>query len=70
MLLLFIVAECEEESVRLVDTSGLPTSDGNGLVEVCVNEHWSRVCNSVWDRRGARAVCGQLGYNTTGEHKQ
>lgn len=60
------MAECEEESVRLVDTSGLPTRDGNGLVEVCVNEHWSRVCDLLWDRLEATVVCAQLGYNSTG----
>ena len=61
------MAECVEGSVRLVDTSGLPTSDGNGLVEVCRNDYWSSVCHDNWDRQEAAMVCRQLGYDSTGE---
>lgn len=58
------VSECNEESIRLVDLSGLPT-EGSGLVEVCVNEHWSRVCHETWDRLEAAVVCREMGFPST-----
>lgn len=60
------VAECEEGSVRLVDLSGLPI-DASGLVEMCVNEQWSRVCHETWDRVEAAVVCRELGFSSSGK---
>ena len=56
-----------EESVRLVDPSGLPAEEGSGIVEMCVNEQWSRVCHETWDRAEAAVVCRELGYLSLGK---
>ena len=48
--------------MRLVGGS----KDGEGLVEVCVNNRWGTVCggrNSQWDNDEAAVVCHQLGYD-------
>ena len=44
--------------MRLVGGS----SDASGLVEVCMNKMWGRVCNDSWDLADAKVVCRQLGY--------
>lgn len=60
-----VIAECEDDAIRLVDPSGVPTVS-SGVVEVCVSEKWSRVCHEWWDRREAEVVCQQLGFPTSG----
>lgn len=58
-----------EESVRLVDPSGLPAEGGSGVVEMCVNEQWSRICHETWDAVEAAVVCRQLGYSSQGKQR-
>ena len=53
---------CEDGDVRLVGGS----KEGEGLVEVCINNRWGTVCggrNSQWDNDEAAVVCHQLGYD-------
>ena len=52
------VAECNAstDSVRLVDGP----SPLHGRVEVCVDEHWSTVCDDNWDDADATVACKQL----------
>ena len=50
--------ECKEGEVRLV--GGVPKS--SGILEVCANGIWGRVCNALeyWGPDNARVVCRQL----------
>lgn len=49
---------CEDGEVRLVDGSSVT----NGILEVCIGQVWSTVCNESWDSADVRVVCRQLGY--------
>ena len=55
-------SECDENSVRLVGGN----SSLEGLVEVCINGVWGRVCDRFWDKSAAIVVCGQLGHSVYG----
>ena len=64
----FITAEkkCHTGEVRLV--GGAPNSS-SGLLEVCADGHWGRVCDyrKEWGySENAAVVCRQLNINTTG----
>ena len=60
------VEECESGSVRLVGGS----SNSTGLLEVCANGRWGRVCNrpSYWSAANAQVVCRQLGFHVHGKN--
>ena len=49
---------CTHGDVRLV---GTPISS-LGVVEVCINSNWGRVCRDSWDNNDAEVVCNQLGF--------
>ena len=62
-----------EGSVRLQNPdapseSQLPSYDlikdqvSRGIVEVCVNENYIRVCDDGWENRDASVVCSQMGF--------
>ena len=55
------MVECEEGEVRLV--GGVTNS--SGILEVCANGMWGRVCNffEYWGPESARVVCRQLGFS-------
>ena len=48
-------------AVRL--TNGLVPVQG--IVEICLNGSWSRVCGVHWDYQESLVVCRQLGYLTS-----
>lgn len=62
---------CSLGSVRLVNKS-LPVPSGNnsimGIVELCINNSWSRVCSESWDYLDAVVTCNQLGLPSHGNH--
>ena len=43
--------------------------DGDGRVEICLNETWGTVCSNNWDQIDSTVVCKQLGYSDKGESK-
>ena len=43
-------------------------SDLEGIVEVCRNQMWGRVCDDDWDRNESGVVCRQLGFSEEGRH--
>ena len=53
---------CTHGEVRL--NGGLNLLEGR--VEVCVNNTWGTVCDDGWDVYGARVLCRQLGFSSTG----
>ena len=54
-------------SVRLINS--LTKNANRGIVEVCVDETWSRVCNEGWDYRDATVICNQLGLPSYGKKR-
>ena len=37
-----------------------------GVVEVCIDSDWGRVCRDRWDDNDAEVVCNQLGFGRDG----
>ena len=63
-IIITIILECEEKSIRLVDGS----SPESGRLEVCEGGTWGSVCS--YSKNGnlslaAAVVCRQLGINAT-----
>ena len=54
---------CTDGDVRLV---GTPLSS-LGVVEVCIDSHWGRVCRDRWSYYDAIVVCNQLGFGQDGK---
>ena len=49
---------CNHGDVRL---EGTPLTS-QGVVEVCLNSRWGRVCRDGWGNNDAAVVCNQLEY--------
>jgi len=54
---------CDDGDVRLVGGS----TPMEGRVEVCMNEVWGSVCDSLWSSNEGRVTCRQLGFSQFGE---
>ena len=54
---------CTDGDVRLV---GTPLSS-LGVVEVCIDSDWGRVCKDSWTNNDAEVVCNQLGFGRDGK---
>jgi hypothetical protein len=61
------LTRCDEGSVRFYDSSD-PAAITQGLVEVCHNGTWLKVCfaDESVARGYANVTCGQLGFSNTG----
>ena len=57
---------CEKGDLRLAQkTAG---RDDKGLVEICIDEAWHKVCaDSSWGDEDASVTCRELGYSAGGE---
>ena len=53
---------CAQGALQLMGGS----NQFEGRVEVCINNQWGTVCDSLWDNTDATVVCKQLGYAYTG----
>ena len=53
---------CTRGNVRLV---GTPLRS-LGVVEICLNSQWGRVCRDGWDNNDAKVVCNQLKFGREG----
>ena len=54
---------CHETDVRLLEGA----TKMEGRLEICKNNVWRTVCQSLWDRLDSRVVCQQLGYSVIGK---
>jgi deleted-in-malignant-brain-tumors protein 1 len=54
---------CNHGDVQLV---GTPLSS-LGIVEVCLDSYWGRVCRDRWSNYDAIVVCNQLGFGRDGK---
>ena len=54
---------CINGDLRLMGGS----TESEGRVEICYNNHWGTVCNDEWDDTDAKVACKQLGYPTIGK---
>ena len=41
-----------------------------GVVEICRNQQWGRVCDDYWDKNDSTVVCRQLGFSEQGKSVQ
>ena len=62
MSLFWSTPDCTQGDVRLASTS----NPLQGIVEVCYDGVWGRVCNQLWSNADAAVVCRQLGYSSSG----
>ena len=53
---------CNNGEVRLVNGA----SEMEGRVEICFDETWGTVCDTLWSTNDATVVCRQLGFSRTG----
>ena len=62
-----ILQGCIPGSVRLINSSApAATNRIQGIVELCSDGNWSRICNESWDYRDAVVTCNQLGLPSYG----
>ena len=55
----FVLVDCTDGDVRLVDENG--SISVVGRVEYCIGGAWGTVCNYEWSEYDAETVCRQLG---------
>ena len=57
-------SQCTHGDVRLVGT----LLRSQGIVEICIDSHWGRVCRDHWGNNDAAVVCNQLGFGRDGNN--
>ena len=60
---------CSDGELRLVGSSDdIQAGTREGRVQICINDAWGRVCDSLFGREDAAVVCEQLeGFQRDGE---
>ena len=60
---------CSDGELRLVGSSDdMQAGTREGRVQICINNAWGRVCNTLFGREDAAVVCEQLeGFQRDGE---
>ena len=53
---------------RLMRDDSFPWRNGEGYVEICMNNQWKAVCDDGWDMNAARVVCREHGMLTEGRY--
>lgn len=61
-LMYFLQGLCNNSDLRLVGGS----TEREGRIEICFNETWGTVCDSLWTSNDANVACGQLGFSRIG----
>ena len=57
-----ITSNCRHGDIRLVGGN----NSREGIVEICINNLWGRVCTRGWDTRAANVTCHHAGFSSQG----
>ena len=63
IMLPYHIIACRTGDLRLQGSA----IQGNGRVEVCMDNVWGTICNHFWSSNDARVVCKQLGFSIIGK---
>ena len=61
-----VTSNCCHGDIRLVGGK----DSREGIVEICINNLWGRVCTSGWDTRAANVTCRHAGFLSQGNMKK
>jgi len=56
------MSNCSDDQIRLVNGSNLL----EGRVEICINNAWGTICDSLFSEDEATVICQQLGVKFNG----
>ena len=57
-----ITSNCRHSDIRLVGGK----NSREGIVEICINNLWGKVCINGWDTRAANVTCRHAGFSSQG----
>ena len=55
---------CSNGNIRFRDSN--VDNDNEGIIQVCINQQWSDVCDESWSESDAIVACRQLGFADAG----
>lgn len=58
------IGNCSDGDIRLVN--GTTVTPLEGRVEICINNAWGTVCDSMFSEDEANVICSQTGYRYNG----